>query len=282
MRTRTWIVLALALASGVIAGYAALQLISGQPTVQTEVPRSSFSVVVASRDLAVGSMLGAADLQTVDWPGDAVPEGYANAVSDVVGRGLVQAVKRNEPVLMSKLADRGAGAGLPILIPEGMRAIPVRVDEIVSVGGWVTPGTRVDVMVTMQQPGGTEFITKTILQNVEVGSAGREIRQNALGEPVTATSVTLFLSPDDGEALTLAARQGQISFALRNPMDVRESRTAGARLSRLLTMGVVPTVTSRPRSAPATTATEETGSTLEVIKGGRSSIVRFGTGGNLE
>ena len=282
MRTRTWIVLLLALASGLIAGYAALQLVSGRPApLQAAEPSATFQVVVAARELPVGHLLGQEDLRMVQWPGEAVPEGYASAIPDVIGRGLIGPLRTNEPVLSSKLADRGAGGGLPILIPEGMRGVSIRVDEVIAVAGFVTPSTRVDVLLTMQPPGSTEFVTKTFLQNIEVATAGPIIDRDEEGKSLVAAVVTLYLTPDQAEQLTLATKQGTITLALRNMLDVKEVRTVGARVSRLLSLSNAPAASSgRARSAPA--PTQETGNTMEVLKGGQRSIVRFGSGGNLE
>jgi pilus assembly protein CpaB len=280
MRTRTWIVLLLALGSGLIAGYAALQLVSNRPNQPVVVEQTSnFQIVVAAHDLPVGSILGEEDVRSVGWPDDAVPEGYARQIPDVIGRGIIQPVRANEPILASKLADRGTGGGLPILIPEGMRAFALRVDDVISVAGFVLAGTRVDVLLTLQPPGSTEFITRTVLQNLEVASAGPTYIQDPEGKPVQVNVVTLYVTPEQSEQLALATKQGQIQLTLRNALDVREARTPGARLSRLLSGGAAPT-TSRgtTRSAPPP-ATREADNTLEVIRGSQRSIIRFNRGG---
>jgi len=278
MRTRTWIVLLLALASGLIAGYSALQLMAGRPTPQTpEEPRSAFRVVVAARDLPVGTVLGDKDVRLIEWPGESVPEGYAQQVPDVLGRGLILPMKTNEPVLLTKLADRGTGGGLPILIPEGMRAVAIRVDDVISVAGFVTPQNRVDVMLTIQPPGSTEFVTKTILQNLEVATAGTQYTEDPQGNAMAVPVVSLFVTPEQAEQIALASKQGQIQLALRNRLDVKETRTAGARLSRLLALGAPAAAGTRSRAAPA--PTRDPGTTLEVLKGSQRSIVRFGSGG---
>lgn len=279
MRTRTWIVLLLALGSGLIAGYAALQLVSNrqdQPIVVEQT--SSFQVVVAAHDMPVGSIIGEEDVRMVGWPENVVPEGYARQIPDVIGRGITQPVMANEPILASKLADRGVG-GLPSLIPEGMRAQTLRVDDVISVGGFVLAGTRVDVLLTIQPPGTTEFITRTVLQNLEVAAAGPTIIRDPEGKPVQVTAVTLYVTPEQSEELALAAKQGTIQLTLRNQLDVREARTPGARLSRLLSGGAAPAGSrSTTRSAPPP-ATTNPDNTLEVIRGSQRSIVRFGRGG---
>lgn len=278
MRTRTWLVLLLALASGAIAGYAALQLVSDRPApLQAEEPRSAFQIVIAARDLSVGQLIGEEDVRLIDWPGNAVPEGFATTISDVIGRGLIRPVTTNEPIIASKLADRGTGAGLPILVPDGMRAVSMPVDEVVTVAGYVEPGTRVDIMVTMQPPGGGEMITKTFLQNIEVASAGAVIQPDEDGQPTSVTLITLFVTPDQAEQITLARTMGTVQFALRNTLDNKEARTQGARPSRLLTLGSArSTSAGTRRAAPA--PVQETGTTLEIIKGGNRAVIRFGSG----
>jgi pilus assembly protein CpaB len=279
MRTRTWIVLLLALASGLIAGYAALELMSGQPSQQApEEPRSTFQVVVAARDLPVGSLLGEEDVRAIEWPGEIVPEGFAQQIPDVIGRGIILPIKTNEPILLTKLMDRGAGGGLPILIPEGMRAITVRVDDVISVAGFVTPYTRVDLMLTMQPMGSTEWVTQIIEQNLEVAAVNQINTQDPQGNPLPSyTNVSLFVTPEQAQKITLATQQGRIQFALRNQLDVREIRPVPARASRLLALGGGAPAASRTRTTP--TATPQTSNTLEVLRGSQRSLIRFGSGG---
>jgi len=277
MRTRTLIVLLGALLSGAIAGYAALQLLSNRaPQLQASEPAASFQVVIAARDKVAGDLIGPEDVRLVDWPSNAVPEGYSRAIADVIGRGVVAPLKTNEPLLESNMAPRGAGGSLPVLIPEGMRAVPIRVDEVVSVAGYVVPGTRVDLMLTTQPQGSSEQVTKIILQNLEVAGAGQVITRDEQGKPITASVVILFVTPDEGEQITLATKVGQIQLALRNQLDVKEARTQGARGSRLLALGGPP---APSRSGPPrVTPTADPGQTLEVIKGGTRALIRFGSG----
>jgi pilus assembly protein CpaB len=271
-------VLVLALVSGGVAGYAALQVVRRQAPVTTAaVPSSSQVVVVAARDLTVGSLLGEEDVRTVEWPGNALPAGYATSVPDVVGRGLITPVRMNEPLLDGKMSDRNGQGGLPIVIPEGMRAITVPVNEVVAVAGFVTTGTRVDVVLIIQQPGGNDMVSKTILQNVEVLAVSQNYQPNPEGEPTVGSVVTFLLSPDDAERLILATTQGRIQLTLRNMIDVQTIRTAGIRTSGLLT-GVVGGLgggsTPRRAAVPAPTA-EETGTTVELFKGGKRALIRF-------
>jgi pilus assembly protein CpaB len=278
MRTGTLFVLVLALVSGGIAGYAALQVVRQQPRVaETAEPRSSQQVVVAARDLEVGALLGEEDVRTVEWPGNAIPVGFATSVPEVVGRGLMTPVKMNEPLLDGKMSDRNGQGGLPIVIPEGMRAVTVPVNEVVGVAGFVGTRTRVDVVLLITPPNSSEMVSKTILQNVEVLAAAQNYQPNPEGEPSVVSVVTLLLTLEDAERLILATAQGRIQLALRNMIDVQTVRTVGVRTSGLLSGnvgGLAGGGAPRRAAVPAPTA-EETGTTVELFKGGKRALIRF-------
>ncbi len=178
-------------------------------------------VVVAARDVEVGAKLEEADLKVVDWNAGDTPQGAFNKVSEPLGRAAIYPLFKNEPILEAKLAQSGAGAGLPAVIPEGMRAVSIRVDDVVAVAGFVGPGTRVDVLLT-GDPGrnrGDESLTKTILENVQVLAAGQKIQPDAQGKPEKVNVVTLLCTPEDAAKVTLAANEGRIQLVLRNPAD---------------------------------------------------------------
>jgi pilus assembly protein CpaB len=195
----------------------------------------------------------------------------------VVGRGLITEVRENEPLLDWKMANRDAGGGLPITIPEGMRAVSVRVDEVVGVAGFVLPGTHVDVLATVV-PGSDrrQTTTRIVLQNVRALAADQQHQQDIDGEPKYVTVVTLLLTPQEAEILTLAATEGRIQLALRNTLDAGEIDTPGRRITSL----VAPTGTTQRSSArssiPARTAP---GSIIESYEGGRRTLLRFERGG---
>ena len=178
-------------------------------------------VVVAASDLDIGAELRREDIRIIDWPANAVP---ANAISDpkdVIGRGLVLPVIQNEPFLPMKLASKEAGAGLPPAIPPGLRAVSVRVNEVIGVAGYVLPGTRVDVVATVSPTGnGADMTSKVILTNVQVLAAGTKIeRETDKNKPMPVSVVTLLVNPEEAERLTLASTEGKIQLALRNPLD---------------------------------------------------------------
>lgn len=177
-------------------------------------------IVVAVERLQVGTLLEAHHLKQAPWPKGVEIEGSFANVEEVIGRGVVMPVLPNEPVLESKLAPREAGAGLTSAIPEGMRAVAVKVNDVIGVAGFVLPGTRVDVIVTGTPEGQKERqVSKVILENVQVLAAGQNVEQDARGEPQSVQVITLLVNPQDSQKLTLASRNGDIRLALRNPLD---------------------------------------------------------------
>lgn len=276
---RTFIVLLLAIACGAVAGYSALQLLQRQPApLQAEEPSSAAQVVVARRDLPVGHLVGEEDVRLVDWPNESVPEGYTTSVPEVVGRGLMQAVRMNEPLLDSRLAGRGAGAGLPVVVPEGMRALSIRVDEVIGVAGFIDTGTRVDVLLSIVPPADSrgDPVTRIIMQNLEVLARGQNIQRDEQGQPLIVTVVTLSVTPEQAEELTLASKFGQIHLALRNVLDVREVETPGVRMTGLLTLqrgARLPS--SRPTARVAAPQVEDESQSIVIFKGGKRALIRF-------
>jgi pilus assembly protein CpaB len=268
-------ILLLAVVTGLSAGYLALgQLRAGdQPTVMQEVRSGKVQLAVAGRDLPLGAVLRAEDVRMIDWPAEVLPLGYAGSPAELVGRGLLTPVRTNEPILSDKLADPEGGGGMPILIPAGMRAVSVRVDDVIQVAGFVTAGTRVDVLVTLERDReGIPTMTRAILQNVQVLAAGQIIERDLEGKPLTVTVITLLVSPDDAEKLTLAASEGRIQLALRGMLDLAEVNTPGARLAGLLQP-------QRPAGgAPRTVRVEASRSDriiVETVRGGVRTLNTF-------
>jgi len=193
-------------------------------------------VVVAAADLQIGAELRRDDLRIIDWPASAAPQGVFTTLDEVVGRGLVMPLIENEPVLPMKLAAKGAGAGLPPVIPAGLRALSVRVNEVIGVAGYVLPGTRVDVLATLSPTEQrNDVMSKVVLTNVQVLAAGTKIEQSADGgKPIPVTVVTLLVNPLEAERLTLASTEGKIQLALRNPLDQETPTTTGIKPAALL------------------------------------------------
>src|SRR5580704_5986423 len=236
------------------------------------------AVIVAASDLDVGAELKAEDLHVIDWPANAVPKDSFATSAELIGRGLIYPVIQNEPILPNKLAAVGAGAGLPPAIPPGLRAVSVRVNEVIGVAGYVLPGTRVDVVATVSPTDQkADMTSKVILTNVQVLAAGTKIeRDTEKNKPMPVTVVTLLVNPDESERLTLASSEGKIQLALRNPLDTATISTHGVRPAALLGMTpVVRVATNRPRTpallvpgaAPAAAPPAPERSSVEVIRG---------------
>jgi pilus assembly protein CpaB len=188
-------------------------------------PLISQHIVVAAIPLQLGTRVDANNLRLIPWPSDEPVSGMFTRIEDCANRALITPVAENEPILESKLASTQSGAGLPATIPEGMRALSVAVNEVVGVAGFVIPGTMVDVLVTGNVAGagrgGSENVTRTILENVKVLAAGQKIEQDREGKPQTVPVITLLVTPDDAARLTMASTEGKIQLALRNTVDTK-------------------------------------------------------------
>jgi pilus assembly protein CpaB len=270
-RIRIFIVLVLAVTAGgslALATYNYVQKNQGRTVTIPTRP-----VVVAAADLEIGAELTREDLRIIQWPANGVPAGAFGDVNEVIGRGLILPVIQNEPILPMKLASKEAGAGLPPAIPPGLRAVSVRVNEVIGVAGYVLPGTHVDVVTTLSPTEQrTDMTSKVILTNVQVLAAGTKIeRDTEKNKPMPVTVVTLLVNPDESERLTLAASEGKIQLALRNPLDTTVATTKGVKPAMLL--GATPPVRqvasakSRPAPAAAPAAVPEPLPTVEVIRG---------------
>ena len=233
-RMRIALVLLLALAAGGGLALGTYRYMQNVPVKTVSMPTKP--VVVAATDLELGAQLKADDLHVVEWPASSVPNGAFSTPDEIVGRGLVMPVIQNEPILPMKLAGKDAGSGLPVVIPEGKRAVSVRVNDVIGVAGYVLPGTHVDVLATATPTTSeVDTTTKVVLTNVQVLAAGTKMEQDAeQGKPMAVNVVTLLVSPDEAERLTLGATQGKIQLALRNPLDKTEPETPGIRPAVLL------------------------------------------------
>jgi pilus assembly protein CpaB len=229
---RTVLVLAVALTMAGLASYGVYRVIQNIPVREVEVAR--VFTVVAAKALPVGVMIGKGDVKVVPWPAASPLVGGFSQPDAVVGRGLIAPVVENEPITEIKLASRESGGGLPPTIPNGMRAISVRVNDVIGVAGFVVPGTRVDLLVTVSQQQDT--MTRTVVPNVQVLAAGTRFDQDQArdGKPIPTTVVTFAVTPQDAERIALASTEGKIILALRNPLDSQPVETFGARLSGLL------------------------------------------------
>jgi pilus assembly protein CpaB len=275
-RIRIFAVLALAITVGGGLAFATYNYIQNAPVKTVSIPTQQ--VVVAASDLDLGAELHTEDLRLVQWPANAVPKGAFSNPSDVAGRGLIMPVIENEPILPMKLASKEAGSGLPPIIPPGLRAVSVRVNEVIGVAGYVLPGTRVDVLATASpNESRGDMTSKVVLTNVQVLAAGTKIEQKGnKGQPEPVSVVTLLVTPEEAERLTLASTEGKIQLALRNPLDQSAPVTPGIRPAGLLgtpakTTPMRMAAMSRRVTAPVpvtpVVALEAATLTVEVIRG---------------
>jgi pilus assembly protein CpaB len=177
-------------------------------------------VVTAAEPLAIGTRLTPEHLRLVSWPKAAPLAGSFTSTTSLSGRGVIVSMQPNEPVTESKLAPVEAGSGLTTAIPDGMRAVAVKVNDVIGVAGFVLPGTRVDVILSGSSEQGSEVNTaKVILENVQVLAAGQSLEQNTDGKPQNVQVITLLVTPDEAQRIALASGDGRIQLALRNPLD---------------------------------------------------------------
>lgn len=217
-RTRLLMIGVLSLAAGILAA----AWISRYLQPKTGMAPDMAEVIVAANDLQVGARVEERDIKKIKIPSGDLPPGAPRRFADVVGHGVILPISKGEFILPNRLAGENAGAGLPALIPPGMRAVSVRVNEVVSVAGFVTPGTRVDVLLTGSPGGAGEQQTTTVLQNVAVLASGNRLERTSTGEAQNTAVITLLVTPDDAQRVTLASNEGRIQLILRNPLDTKQ------------------------------------------------------------
>lgn len=278
--SRAVIMLVLALVAGIAAVVLAARWLSQQTSTATEV------VIVAARDVNLGTALNATMLEVVPWPAGAVPSGAFRNRADLEGRVLLTSLQRGEPVLESRLAPVGTRGGLSAVIPEGKRAITVRVNEVVGVAGFALPGNYVDVMVNTQDEQ-EKTISKIVLERILVLAVAQEASRDET-KPRVVNAVTLEVSPEQAERIDLARSVGNLSLVLRNQVDQNPSATEGITKRELLgqtpppgpppvAVAPAPAPASKPRPPrivrqPAPAPQPET---VEVIRGVQRSTAQF-------
>ncbi len=275
--TRTITVLGVGLAAATLATLGVYSAVSRIPVREVEI--ASKQIVVAAKAMPTGTRVTKDDVKLVAWPAANPIAGAHESIESVVGRGLMATVLENEPLTNAKLAAAEAGAGLPPSIPLGMRAMSVKVNEVIGVAGFVVPGTRVDLLVTLGRS--EDRVSRTVVSNVQVLTAGTRYDQEKAkdGEPIPSTVVTLMVTPADAERIALAEAEGQIMLALRNPMDAEEVTTQGAHVNGLLGLpapapAAAPAVPRARRPQPKTISVETIASAptvyrVEAIRGAK-------------
>src|ERR1039458_2075961 len=269
-RSRLLMIGGLALAVGLLVAftvYNKLRTSSGSNSSEREV-----RVVVAADDVLVGVKLEAHDVRVIALPQSAAPPGAFSDPAKVVGRGAILPIGKGDFILPSKLAALNAGTGLPSLIPQGMRAVSVRVNDVVSVAGFVQPGTRVDVLATGNQGSGNDRQTTTALENVAVIAVGKTLDRSS-SDAQTAPVITLLVSPDDAQKLALVSQEGRIQLSLRNPLDTKKGGIGATRTSSLY-LGEKPVATEpKPKAhkvvAKGSTPPPPAPYTVEMIRGSK-------------
>jgi pilus assembly protein CpaB len=282
-RTRTLILAAIALALSVGVTFVAFTVLRNRLQ-----PREPDKIVVAAQNISLGMRLNAADLKLVPWAGEPI-EGSTSKIEDVVNRGVITPMIANEPVLESKLAAKDGGAGLAAVIRGGMRAVAVKVNEVIGVAGFVIPGTRVDVILSGSPDRGSNTeMAKTIIENVEVLASGKNTARDSEGKPLDSQVVTLLVTPQDSQKLALASADGSLQLALRNPLDIAVTNPASVSRVGLygkpdLQSGVPqpPVLVSRPVIVQAPPKVVETAPPpkplidVQLIQGGRIEKFSF-------
>ena len=218
-------------------------------------PKSEYVAVVSNME--AGQAIRAENLRMVDWPASVPLLGAFKAPEPLVGRVVMYPLAAGEPILERELSSPGAGSGITVKIPDGMRAISLRTDEVVGVAGFLLPGTRVDVLVTLRMANSPDPATSTVLQDAEILATGQKTEPDPEGKPTTATVVTLLVKPEDAERVVLASTQGTVHFVLRNGVDRQPFNGPPVLLSQL--SGIAP-------PAPEKAAAPKPQPRLEVVR----------------
>lgn len=246
-------------------------------------PMLTTQLIAAAKDIKIGQILSDADLTTIQVVGTA-PQGSITDKKNAIGRGVIANVFQGEPILDSRLAPLGSGGGLAATIKEGMRACAIHVDEVVGVAGFVTPGMRVDVLVSGVPPdsgNNQQTITRTILQNIEVLSAGTDIQKDAEGKPQNVPVVNLLVTPEQAQILSLASNQTRIQLVLRNPLDTKTDPVPETAMSTLFT-GEKPPQAKAVVVAKRVKAPAPQPFTITVINGTTQSQEKFASPGGQQ
>jgi pilus assembly protein CpaB len=234
-QTRTIIVLAIAIVAATIASFGTYRALSQMPQHTDTILLTK--AVVAAKGMPIGTLITRDSVKLVDWPQQTPLDGGFSRIDDVVDRGLITGVVANEPLSENKLAPKEAGAGLSPTIQQGMRAISVKVNEVIGVAGFVVPGTHVDVVTIIGNGNNAaDTVSRVVVSNVQVLSAGTRYDQEESrtdAKPIRSTVVTLMVTPVDAERIALAQAEGQLMLTLRHPLDTQPTESHGIRRAAL-------------------------------------------------
>jgi pilus assembly protein CpaB len=281
-----------ALVVAAIATFGAYRLLQARTAGAKAVMKS---VVVAAKDVPEGAALDATALTLASWPEQTVPPGAFSRMDSAVGRVVRVNVFAGEPIVPGRLAPAGTGPGLELKIPPGQRAMAVRINDVAGISGLIQPNSRVDVLVTIQEPGTSKQVAKLFMENMRVLSVGTEIQRDASGKPITATTVTLGVTPQQAERLAVAMNQGAIQLVLRGYGDPDSVKTRGATSSDVLsqmqggrTVSPPPSrtvrVAPRPVAPPPVVVVQRPppppdSAVVNVYRAGKSTPLKFDTAG---
>jgi pilus assembly protein CpaB len=229
VRISTIVMIGFAVLFGLLAVFIAQSWLNSQAEMRmrnleaNRKPVEMQTIVVASKPLRFGAELGPSSLREIAWPEGAVPAGAFAKITDLMSAGrrvVLTAIEANEPILSSKVTGPGQRATLSAMIADGMRAVTIRVNDVDGVAGFVLPGDRVDILLTRSSGSGAESTTfaDVLLQDVKVLGVD-QIADDRTENPVVAKAVTLEVTMEDAQRLTLAASIGQLSLTLRNAGD---------------------------------------------------------------
>lgn len=281
MNRRLLIILLSALVIASVSSYVIWKMVGSR--ISASKPQDATKLVAATRDIKIGTILASGDLTTMSIVGQA-PQGAIVDPKNAIGRGVVANIYAGEPIVDNRLAPLGSGGGLAATIKEGMRACAIKVDDVVGVAGFVTPGMRVDVLVSGVPPNAAnsqDTQTKTILQNIEVLSAGTDIQKDAEGKPKQVQVVNLLVTPEEAQILALATNQMHIQLVLRNPLDTTVTPVPETAMTNLFTGAKAPapkaaTVARQPRPAAPQPFT------ITVMNGDKKSEAKFASSGGQQ
>jgi pilus assembly protein CpaB len=257
-----------------ITSFFYMRFVRHQPSARTETRR----VIAAAAPLQPGTPLSVENLTEISWPANVSMEGLIEKKEDVIGHVLIYPIEAKEPVLKHDLAPNGS-FGLAAKIPDGMRATSVKTNEVMNIAGFIFPGSRVDVLVTLRSDStAASTITHTVLQNVQVLATGNKTDPDPNGKPENVSVVTLLVTPEESEKLALAQNQtaqnqGTIHFVLRNGGDSARPDTAPVDMAQLAgTPGKAPQPAHTKRVL-APKAPEPY--IVETVSGGKITVARF-------
>src|SRR5438445_9123453 len=236
------------------------------------------NIIIAAANISLGAKIEDKDVKVVQLPAADLPPRHFRQKSQVLGRGVIVPIAQGEYVLPEKLAGENAGYGLPALIPTGMRAVSVRVNEVIGVAGFVVPGTRVDVLLTGSPSGSGGERTTTVLENVAVIASGQRLERSVAGEAQTAPVITLLVSPDDAQKLALAQSRGKLHLALRNPLDTKQQELLSVQENALYRVSAPakPMQHSKaPKQIILTAPAPSSGYQVEIYRGEKKDVTKF-------